>query len=88
MTKIKPLTNWRSYNKKDYLNGEWYIDWPSIHRELGIECVEWLMDQERRGHLQMIVEKQDRRMRLTVEFFTNKSEQEFNILYPIYPKFN
>lgn len=86
MTKTRPLSSWRTYNKRDYLNGEWSIDWPSIHRELGVDCIQWLMDQEHLGRLQMMIEKKDRRMRLVVEFYSSKTEREFATLWQIYPK--
>lgn len=86
MTKTRPLTAWRTYSKKDYLNGEWSIDWPSVHREIGTDCIQWLMDQERQGRLQIVMEKQERRMRLVVEFYNNRSEREFAALWQIYPR--
>lgn len=86
MTKNRPLTSWRSYNKRDYINGEWHIDWPEIHRELGTECIEWLMKEERLGRLQMIIEKQDHRMRLCVEFYRDRTAQEFDLQFQAWPK--
>lgn len=86
MTKTRPLSSWRTYNKRDYINGEWSIDWPGIHRELGTDCIQWLIDQEHHDRLQMIVEKQDCRMRLVVEFYDNRSEREFAALWQIYPR--
>lgn len=86
MTKNRPLTSWRDYNKRDYINDEWHIDWPSVHRELGVECIEWLMKEERLGRLQLIVEKQDRRMRLCVEFYQDRTAREFDLQFQVWPK--
>ena len=80
MTKTKPITSWQSYNQKDYINGEWNIDWPRVHRELGRECWDWLLEQEKKGRLYLIVEKQERRMRLSAVFKDSKIESEYALM--------
>jgi len=58
------------------------IDWPWLHRELGEDCVEWLIEQEQKGNAQLSIEQQTAaRARLICEFFSERSHTVYNMNY-------
>ena len=57
------------------------VDWPRYHQEVGEDCIQWLMDHERKGQCQLIIERQHSRLRLTCEFFSDKLLTEYILLW-------
>jgi hypothetical protein len=56
------------------------IDWPKVHRELGIDQVDWLLEQPLQK-CQLMVEKQGSHCCLTVEFYDIRSWREYHLLW-------
>lgn len=60
------------------------IDWPSIHKEIGEDAVEWLREQEQQQRVIMIIERQFSRIRLAVEFTDEQAATEYWMKFSTY----
>jgi hypothetical protein len=78
MSKSVRLCSWTRADQSsdDYLD----IDWPRVHRELGLDCVSWLQ-QLPKVECQLVVESSEDLMWLTAEFYTLARYKEFFLLW-------
>lgn len=57
------------------------VDWPRYHQEVGEDCIQWLLKQERQSACQLVVERQLSRARLTVDFFNEHSLTQYHLMW-------
>jgi len=75
-SKIVVLSRWYTHPRPDL-----EVDWPLLHREIGEDCVAWLTKKEQEGTVQMLVERQHTRARLSCEFFCEKTYLQYILCY-------
>lgn len=54
------------------------IDWPKVHKTIGIEQCRWLLAQPQ-DQCQIILERRDMYCRLVAEFYTNRSFVDYHL---------
>jgi hypothetical protein len=54
------------------------IDWPKVHKTIGLEQTKWLLDQNY-DRCQLILERTGVYCRLVAEFFDEKLELEYRL---------
>jgi hypothetical protein len=54
------------------------IDWPKVHKTIGLEQTKWLLDQNY-DRCQLILERTDQYCRLVAEFFDETLELEYRL---------
>lgn len=52
------------------------IDWPKVHRKIGLDHTRWLLDQPL-DQCQLVLERRDMYCRLIAEFFDDKIATEY-----------
>jgi len=77
-SKLIPLTKWHTV---DQSTPDLDIDWPRYHRETGLDCIQWIQQQERTGRCQLIIERQSSRARLTLEIFEEEMLSEYYLMW-------
>jgi hypothetical protein len=75
-TRTVVLSRWYTNPRPDL-----EVDWPLLHREIGEDCVEWLNNKEKQGRVQLIIERQHTRARLSCEFFSEQAYTEYLLRY-------
>lgn len=56
------------------------IDWPKVHKTLGLEQTRWLLDRPR--HIcQLILERRDMHCRLMAEFYCEATRLEYALKF-------
>jgi hypothetical protein len=56
------------------------IDWPKVHRRLGLDQTRWLLDKPR--HIcQLILERNDMHCRLMAEFYCESTRIEYALKF-------
>ena len=56
------------------------IDWPKVHRTLGLDQTRWLLDKPR--HIcQLILERNDMYCRLMAEFYCDQTRTEYALKF-------
>lgn len=77
-SKSVPLTKWHTIESG---NPNLDVDWPRYHQEIGEDCIEWLLKQERSGRCQLVVERQLSRARLAVDIFDDAMLTEYHLMW-------
>lgn len=77
-SKTVVLTKWHTIEKG---SPNLDVDWPRYHQEVGEDCIQWLLKQERNGNAQLVVERQLSRCRLTVDFFSDSSLTQYHLMW-------
>jgi len=78
------LHTWTNASHIDDLNLE--IDWPRVQKEIGEDCLRWLLDQPKE-HCQLVLENTDHydRMessrRLVAEFYNEKTAVSYHLMW-------
>jgi hypothetical protein len=54
------------------------IDWPKVHRRIGLDHTRWLLDQSI-DQCQLVLERQDMYCRLIAEFFNDQLAVEYRL---------
>ena len=52
------------------------IDWPKVHRKIGLDHTRWLLDRDL-DQCQLVLERHDMYCRLIAEFFDEKTATEY-----------
>ncbi len=56
------------------------IDWPKVHRRLGLEQTRWLLDKPR--HIcQLVLERNDMHCKLVAEFYCDRTRTEYTLKF-------
>lgn len=56
------------------------IDWPKVHRKLGLDQTRWLLDQPR-YNCQLMLERTDMYCRLIAEFYSAHTRLEYALRF-------
>ncbi len=56
------------------------IDWPKVHRSIGIDHTKWLLKQSL-DKCQLIMERRDMHCRLIAEFYDEKLLVEYHLMW-------
>lgn len=56
------------------------IDWPKVHKRLGIDCVQWILSQAK-TKCQLTVESGQEKYTLVLEFYCEKLRREYAVLW-------
>lgn len=56
------------------------IDWPKVHKTIGVDHTNWLLKQPR-SHCQLVLERTDDVCRLIAEFYNSNSLIEYRLLW-------
>lgn len=54
------------------------IDWPKVHRKIGLEQTRWLLDQQR-ANCQIMLERRDMYCRLIAEFYNEETLLNYHL---------
>lgn len=52
------------------------VDWPKVHKEIGVEQVSWLLKQPKE-ECQLVVDKLNENFALVAEFYSDKKMVEY-----------
>lgn len=63
-------------------DGNIYVDWPEIHKQAGLECIQWLKAQDP-SQCQMVVEQghKDNYNRVVAEIYTDKLATLYSLMW-------
>jgi hypothetical protein len=63
-------------------SGNIYIDWPAIHRQAGLDCIQWLRAQDP-TQCQMVIEQQsnDNYWRVIAEIHSDKLATLYSLMW-------
>jgi hypothetical protein len=63
-------------------SGNIYIDWPAIHRQAGLDCVQWLKSQDA-SQCQIVVEQRPAEVHLYMmaEIYSDKLATLYSLLW-------
>lgn len=66
----------------DWVSNDLYIDidWPSVQKKLGLEQVEWLLEQEPKK-CQLVLDKSDINFKLIAEFYDEKTLLAYHLMW-------
>jgi len=56
------------------------IDWPKVHKTIGIDQTRWLLDQPQ-DHCQIVLERRGRYCRLIAEFYNNSALANYHLMW-------
>ena len=68
------LADWVSHDL--YLD----IDWPAVHKKLGLEQIEWLLAQDPKD-CQLILDKTDINFKLVAEFYNERVLMTYHLMW-------
>jgi hypothetical protein len=66
----------------DWIGDDLYldIDWPTVHRKLGLEQIDWLLKQ-RPERLQLMLDKEDINFKLVAEFYDEQILLTYHLMW-------
>jgi len=78
---LVPISKWHVMS-----NEQLDIDWPRMNRELGVACVDWLMEQSSKGSLTLHIEIPEDDsgppvQRLSAEFHDSEAQVEYALRF-------
>lgn len=56
------------------------IDWPKVHKTIGIDQTRWLLDQSL-DHCQLVLERRDMYCRLVAEFYDEHTLTLYHLMW-------
>lgn len=63
------------------LEGEYIeIDWPKVHRTIGLEHAQWLLAQDH-TQCQVVLERRDMHCRLIAEFYDDRTLAAYHLMW-------
>lgn len=65
----------------DWVSSDLYldIDWPSVHKKLGLEQIEWLLKQPPEC-VQLVLDKTDINFKLVAEFYDEQTLLTYHLM--------
>ncbi len=63
-------------------SGNIYVDWPSIHRQAGTDCIQWINSQDPK-HCQIIIEQRPEEVYwyAMLEIYSDKLATIYNLMW-------
>lgn len=56
------------------------IDWPKVHKTIGLDQTRWLLKQEQ-DHCQLVLERRDMYCRLVAEFYNERTLVDYHLMW-------
>ena len=66
----------------DWVSNDLYldIDWPAVHKKLGLEQLDWLLQQPAE-HVQLVLDKADINFKLVAEFYDERTLLTYHFMW-------
>lgn len=66
----------------DWISRDLYldIDWPTVHRKLGLEQLDWLLKQPTEN-CQLVLDKSDINFKLVAEFYDERTLLTYHLMW-------
>lgn len=66
----------------DWVSNDLYldIDWPAVHKKLGLEQLDWLLQQPAE-HVQLVLDKADINFKLVAEFYDERTLLTYHLMW-------
>ena len=81
------VTGWEIYDPEENIN----IDWPRLHKTLGQDHIDWLLEKSKDGQLTLHIEIPEDDsgppvQRLTAEFHSEAAKLEYGLRFSVYER--
>ncbi len=64
----------------DWVSDDLYIDWPQVHKKLGLEQVDWLLNQPR-DRCQLVLDRNEVNNKLVAEFYCEQTLTAYYLMW-------